>query len=519
MPACVPTTGSLEDYTMKTVAPAGARTPRRHLSQVLGASWVLMCSLASLLPCLAQPNAVRDGKPDFTRVRKFIQEQIVATTVPSVAVAVARRGEILWEEGFGWADRENRVPATEHTMYETASLTKSFTATAIMLLAEQKKLDLDRPANDYLGAARLTSPKWDPAGATVRRLLTHTAGLTSFDDHRFPPGETIRRYGTIFWRPGERFDYSNLGYVTLGEVISHISGKSYADFFRDEVFWPLGMTHASIGTAPGLEKHIAVIYPWESARIDRHEPLTPGANGALCSAHDLVRFGMFHLKAHLADQKAILSDAAIDAMQHSTVTGDGDGDRQRYGLGWWVDEDRYGYRSVLGEGGWSGAAATLRLIPSEGIAVAVLANRGAALTETVADQILSTLLPSYGERQAKDSGRQKPRPPDPPLPAALTGKWTGRVQTYQGSHDLTLSFVAPGDVHVRLGSQLETLLSGVRYDGRELSGRMSGDPGTGELNGDVKLSLALEGGLLYGAADTTLRSGGRLCYWVELRKN
>src|SRR5262249_39395997 len=96
--------------TMKTVALAGARTPRRHLSQVLGASWVLMCSLASLLPCLAQPNAVRDGKPDFTRVRKFIQEQIVATTVPSVAVAVARRGEILWEEGFGWADRENRVP-------------------------------------------------------------------------------------------------------------------------------------------------------------------------------------------------------------------------------------------------------------------------------------------------------------------------------------------------------------------------------------------------------------------------
>src|SRR5262249_50037629 len=183
MPACVPTTGSLEDYTMKTVAPAGARTPRRHLSQVLGASWVLMCSLASLLPCLAQPNAVRDGKPDFTRVRKFIQEQIVATTVPSVAVAVARRGEILWEEGFGWADRENRVPATEHTMYETASLTKSFTATAIMLLAEQKKLDLDRPANDYLGAARLSSPKWDPAGGTVRHLPTHTPGWTHSPAH------------------------------------------------------------------------------------------------------------------------------------------------------------------------------------------------------------------------------------------------------------------------------------------------------------------------------------------------
>src|SRR5262245_45724947 len=117
--------------------------------------------------------------PDFSAVRKLARETIVAATAPSMAVAVVRRGRILWEEGFGWADREQRIPATAHTMYYTASVTKTFTATALMLLHERKRLNLDRPVNDYLGSAKLSSPGWDPAGATIRRVATHTAGLTT----------------------------------------------------------------------------------------------------------------------------------------------------------------------------------------------------------------------------------------------------------------------------------------------------------------------------------------------------
>jgi CubicO group peptidase (beta-lactamase class C family) len=497
--------------------------------RVPGASCALLLSLASPLRCQAQPARAREGKPDFARIRQFIREQLVADSVPSMAVAVARRGGIVWEEGFGWADRENRVPATEHTMYAMASVTKTMTATALMLLQGRHQLDLDRPVNDYLASARLSSPMWDPAGATVRRVATHTAGLTTFGgDHRVPPEETIRRYGTLFWRPGERFDYSNLGYVILGNVISRVSGRSYADFMRDELFWPLGMTHTSIGVGPGLEKYIAARYtngggregPWQ-------ESLTPGASGAFCSAHDLALFGIFHLKAHLANQKAILTDAAIDAMQKETVATEYPGSG-RYGLGWWIDEDLYGYRSVLGQGGNSFATAVLRLLPSEGIVVAALANTDSSLPWKAVDEVLSTLLPSYREKRARNTGSEKPRRPDAPLPAALTGTWTGKIQTYQGDPPLTFSIAASGDVHARLGSQLETLLNNARFsdiveipgnDRGQLTGRMSGDLGTDDLKGpryDLSFYLTLEGELLYGAV--TAGDYPRLSFWVELKK-
>src|ERR1051326_1769649 len=148
---------------------------------ILFAALVLVTSVAAL----AEPSPAGQRKADFSKVRKSIEERL--SSIPSIAIAVARNGEILWEEGFGWADRENHIPATEHTMYYTASVTKSFTATALMILCERKKVDLDRAVNDYLTGAKLTSPAWNPAEATVRRVVTHTAGLTTFNS---PPSLT-----------------------------------------------------------------------------------------------------------------------------------------------------------------------------------------------------------------------------------------------------------------------------------------------------------------------------------------
>jgi CubicO group peptidase (beta-lactamase class C family) len=334
--------------------------------------------------------------PDFSKVKQLIQEQMTARAIPSFAIAVARNGEILWEGGFGWADRENRIPATEHTPYYLASVTKSITATAIMILQERQLLDLDRPVNDYLGSTQVSSPLWDPVQATVRRVATHTAGLTTFrrtyyagqSGSRLSADETIRRYGVLFWPPGDHFDYSNLGYGILGEVVARVSGKEYADFLREELFWPLDMNRASVGMGPAPDKYAAVRYSFDHGRSPQAESATPGASAGYCGVHDLVLFGMFHLKAHLPNQKAILSDASIDAMQNSTVdTGDG-----RYGLGWWVNEDFFGYRGILGQGGTDDSQAWLQLIPSEGIVVAVLSNIGGLLAATVIEEGIAVLL-------------------------------------------------------------------------------------------------------------------------------
>jgi CubicO group peptidase (beta-lactamase class C family) len=463
--------------------------------------------------------------PDFSRVRKLIQEQMVENALPSISVAVARRGEILWEEGFGWADRENRIPATEHTMYYLASVTKTITATAVMVLRERRHLDLDRPVNDYLGSARVSSPVWNPAEATVRRVATHTAGLTTFAQsfqasqpgYRASLDETIRRYGILFWPPGDHFDYSNLGYGILGEVIARVSGKPCADFLRDEVFWPLGMTRASLGIGPGLEKYAAARYRGGSGRTPQMESATPGASAAYCSAHDLALFGLFHLKARLPTQKAILSDASIDTMQNATVsTGGG-----RYGLGWWIDENRYGYRSALAQGGTDDASAWLRLIPSEGIAVVVLVNTGTSRAGEIVDEALSALLPAYREKRERAAGGEPPRRPSAaPLPPSLVGKWAGRIQTYRGDVPLTFSIAESGDVHARLGSQLETLLNNARFNGQRLTGRMMGNLGTDEDTGpgpyDLDVYLYLRGEAFNGAVTT--RGSARLSYWVELKK-
>src|SRR5579871_5029854 len=239
---------------------------------------------ASSLRAQSQPGTVKTDMPDFARVRKFIREQMVARSTPSLAIAVARRGKILWEEGFGWADRENRIPATENTPYYVASISKSFTATAILILQERKLLNLDRPVNDYLSTTRVSSPAWDASQATVRRVATHTSGLTTYAQSyyagqpisRLSADETIRRYGILFWPPGDHFDYSNLGYGILGEVVAQVSGKSYADFLRDEVFWPLGMTRASLGIGPGLEPYAAVRYSSQFGRQPQAESATPG---------------------------------------------------------------------------------------------------------------------------------------------------------------------------------------------------------------------------------------------------
>ena len=113
----------------------------------------------------------------FDSVREFIMQQLTERNIPSIAVAVARDRQIIWEEAFGWADRENRVPATPHTMYSLASISKTITATGLMILKERGRVDLDRPINEYLGEAKIAVRVGAPAEATVRRVANHTAGL------------------------------------------------------------------------------------------------------------------------------------------------------------------------------------------------------------------------------------------------------------------------------------------------------------------------------------------------------
>jgi CubicO group peptidase (beta-lactamase class C family) len=470
-----------------------------------------------------------DASPRFAAIREFIKHELVDQVMPSLAVAVAHRGEIVWEEGFGWADRENRVPATAHTLYSLASISKPITATGLMILRERSLLDLDQPLDEYLGPAKLTARVGDAKNATVRCVANHTAGLPLHyhffpeDEPARPPrmDETIRRYANLVTAPGERFQYSNLGYGLLDQVIARLSGKSYADFMRDEVFLPLGMNHSSVGIGSGLEPYAAARYRGGTERLPFYDFDHPGGSAIFASAHDLIRFGLFHLKARLPDQKAILSDAALDEMHRPTATAS---ETDGYGVGWGIRGLGSERLRIGHSGGMDGVSTMLELIPSEQLAVAVLANAAGDLPRRTLERFYSALIPGYVEAGESPSNASQGEMGFAP-PTALLGSWHGTVVTDAGDLPLDLTFQPDGDVHVRLGTQLTTLLNNARLKDDWMTGQLPGDLGTADarrrpyfLRADLKLRGNVMNGALIAISPPGTRFGNALSHWTELRR-
>ena len=141
----------------------------------------LATTLCLTISAVVSPTRSASQAPDLTEARRLIRDGMAKDGATAAAIAVVRDGAIVWEEGFGWADRERKVAATANTPFLLASLAKNFEATLAMVLYQQRRLDLDEPVNDYLRTSTVWSSAWDVRGVTIRRLLTHTAGLSTFD--------------------------------------------------------------------------------------------------------------------------------------------------------------------------------------------------------------------------------------------------------------------------------------------------------------------------------------------------
>jgi CubicO group peptidase (beta-lactamase class C family) len=150
-------------------------TIKRALVRTAVATCLLWSSVGAVLA--QAPTSATVPNPTFDEVRATILEAIAAGEIPSMSVAVAKGGEIIWEEAFGWADRERMIQATPHTMYSMASISKPITTTGLMILVEQGKVELDQPVNRYIAPARLTAFEGDAESATMTHILNHTSGL------------------------------------------------------------------------------------------------------------------------------------------------------------------------------------------------------------------------------------------------------------------------------------------------------------------------------------------------------
>jgi serine beta-lactamase-like protein LACTB len=328
------------------------------------------------------------------------------THVPGLSVGVVENGEYEWASGFGVADAENNVPASEHTLFRLASISKSLTATAAMELQERGKLDLDAPVQKYCPAFPQKQ-----GTITTRMVMSHLAGIrhykggpddleignTKHFDNPIQAGLDFFKNEPLLSEPGKTFHYSTQGYTLVGCVIEGASGGKYADFVRQNIFVPAGMEHTQVDDRFAIIPYRTRFYQkTESGAAQNADFLDssykiPGG-GWISSAEDMARF-----------EVAILNDKLIKRSTRDLMWTPGkpsDGTKIGYALGW-GNEDFDGVAAVGHTGGQQGTSTAAFLAPGERAGVVVLANMEGVNAHDLAGEILKVLVGKAGSAPKK----------------------------------------------------------------------------------------------------------------------
>ncbi len=235
------------------------------------------------------PSAFSGDAPAavYKDVARDIQAEIAAGRLTGVSVALVHDGRIVWEQGFGWADREARRRVTPHTPFSIASTSKSFTTAAVMTLVKAGNIALDAPANDYLGQHKIVDDRGPVSTATVRLLASHKSGLPTFflmyaeGEGARPPSTDalLRDYGHVVAPPGTHYEYSNLGYQVLYDIVERTAHEDFGAYLEKHIFRPLGMEDSFFATDAKLSPARAIRYDDDGQRMPFYLTATPGSGG------------------------------------------------------------------------------------------------------------------------------------------------------------------------------------------------------------------------------------------------
>jgi CubicO group peptidase (beta-lactamase class C family) len=320
----------------------------------------------------------------------YLRTELEQQQIPGMSVAVSRNGEIVFAQGYGLANVERTIPATPHTIYRVASLTKSFTAAGIMMLVEEGKIALDESLTRHFSDAPAA---WD--AITLRHLLNHTSGLEDWEN--VSPGATVSdalraetpdeilRFLAQFplrFAPGERWDYSNSGYLLLGRITERVSGEPLENFRDRRIFRPLQMTCTAKNF---LDLDLLTTgYVRAEGILKRVDPTPAWGHGGLVSTViDLAKWDA------ALNTDRLLSPASRERMW--TPAKLNDGTEVGYGLGW--DIGSFQGRKTIGHGGGRiGVSARLLHVPEESTTVILLAAIAGLDTGAMARRILECYL-------------------------------------------------------------------------------------------------------------------------------
>lgn len=341
------------------------------------------------------------------RVDAFVHDQMQKLKIPGVSLAVIKDGKPVIVRGYGLANIEHNVPVKPETIFQSGSVGKQFTAFAVMLLVDEGKIGLDDKIGKYFGEVPET---W--ANVTVRNLLTHTGGFTdypeSFDfrkDYTEDDLLKIFKETPLAFKPGEKWQYSNLGFVTLGILIHKVTGKFYGDFLHERIFKPLGMSTARVISERDIVPNRAAGYAFINNEIKNQRWVSPSLNTTADGSLYLTVLDMIKWDEALTAGK-LLSKAAYEQMW--TPVRLADGREQAYGFGWGLRRSN-GKRVIEHSGSWQGFKSHIARFPENRLTIIVFANSSNANPDRIANSIAALLDPTLKPVPLKD--------PDPKMSA------------------------------------------------------------------------------------------------------
>ena len=339
--------------------------------------WLITPSavLLACVYCLAQQQSntgPRLGSDTATLIDNYVRSEMLKQQIPGISLAILQNGKISILKSYGLANVEHNVPVKPETIFQSGSIGKQFTGAAVMILVQQGKISLDDNISKYFPDAPVT---WK--NITVRHLLTGTSGMGDYPDEiDLRRDYTEDQYLEFFkkaplnFAPGTRWDYSNVGYVTLGGLIRKVTGKFYGDFLQEEIFKPLGMTSARVISEADIVPNRASGYRLVNGALKNQQWVSPSTNS---TADGSLYFSILDLAKWDA---ALYTDSPLKQSsldQIWTPVKLSDGKQKGYGFGWFTDRI-HNRRIVFHGGAWQGFKSFIVRFPDDKLSIIFFAN-------------------------------------------------------------------------------------------------------------------------------------------------
>ncbi|HEV8429799.1 MAG TPA: serine hydrolase domain-containing protein [Pyrinomonadaceae bacterium] len=343
--------------------------------------------------CLANSSLAQQDRAAAAKLDRVVNAQMSANKIPGVSLAVLRAGKIVHLKSYGLANVEHQVPVKPETIFQSGSMGKQFTAAAVMILVQENKLSLDDPVSKYFPDVPAT---WKQI--TIYHLLTHTSGLGDY-----PPEIDLKRdysedellaafkKAPLDFEPGTNWNYSNIGYATLGILIGKITGKFYGEFLRERIFEPLGMTTARVISEADIVPNRAGGYRLVRGELKNQEWVSPSTNS---TADGSLYFSILDLAkwdAALYTDRPLTQSSREKIWTPAKLRG---GTTKDYGFGWHLGE-YHGHRLVFHGGAWQGFKTFIMRFLDTDLTIIFLANSWETRDFKFARRLASVFYPAF----------------------------------------------------------------------------------------------------------------------------